>query len=130
MWKTDPGLHVCIWWRGGGGACWWMMNQVCTQLKVRTLLLLPWVYEHKATILCWQINYFDLRTYIVHGVWYASYIITHSSNSTLLILVLLDLPDSLLQINYLQSIIFAHACLFIWPEMALSVKSFLNYKFS
>ncbi len=65
-------------------------------------------------------NYFDLEVYMGHGnisvnsfgsvLWSGYYIIAHSSNSTLL--VRLDPPDSLLQMNYLQNIKYTHNCFF------------------
>ncbi len=57
------------------------------------------------------------------GIWEVCYIIAHSSNS--MFRILLDPPDSLLQLNYLPNIIIDNACIFSWLEMPLCVNSFL-----
>ncbi len=59
-----------------------------------------------------------------HGA--VCYIIICSSISMLL--VLLKFPDSLLETNYLKSIIIVHVCFFTGLEMPLSVNCFLNSK--
>ncbi len=106
-------IQICIFEERGGGlfdGCW--NKFVRSGRSGHTVIIVLCVVKHAYDIIN---NYFDIQAYLDHEdvrkfnlgavrcVLY--YIITYSSNSTLL--MFLDPPESLLHINYLQNIITA-----------------------